>query len=45
MEVFHFSQHQDEWNLSMDLSFTLFMGDSPLKPRTFWRYLGFYFMG
>ena len=30
-------------NPAIDLGFASYMGDSPLKPKLYWRYLGFYF--
>ncbi|CAA7265984.1 unnamed protein product [Cyclocybe aegerita] len=31
------------YNPSLDLGYALHTGTSPLKPKTYWRYLGFYF--
>ena len=42
-EVFHFSRLRGESHPPIDLSFTPFTGDSPLGPKLYWRYLGFYF--
>ena len=39
-EIFHFSRVHNNLNLELDLSAI----DAPtLKPKTYWRYLGFYF--
>src|SRR5215469_11943094 len=42
-EVFHFSHHYGDENPLIDLGFAPFMGDTPLKPKEIWRYLGFFF--
>ncbi|KAJ3552026.1 hypothetical protein NP233_g12966 [Leucocoprinus birnbaumii] len=42
-ELFHFMHQCDDANPSIALDFQLFTEASPLKPKTFWRYLGFYF--
>ncbi|CAA7267878.1 unnamed protein product [Cyclocybe aegerita] len=42
-ELFHFSCRRDTYNPLLDLGYTLHTGDTPLKPKTYWRYLGFYF--
>jgi len=39
-EIFHFSMVHNNSNLELDLSA---IGVSTLKPKTYWRYLGFYF--
>ena len=39
-EIFHFSRVHNDLNLELDLSA---IGASTLKPKTYWRYLGFYF--
>ena len=39
-EIFHFSRAHNNWNPELDLSA---MGAPTLKPKTYWRYLGFYF--
>jgi len=39
-EIFHFSRAHNDLNLELDLSA---IGASTLKPKTYWRYLGFYF--
>ncbi|CAA7267579.1 unnamed protein product [Cyclocybe aegerita] len=41
--MFHFSRRRDAYNPSLDLGYTPHTGATPLKPKTFWRYLGFYF--
>ena len=42
-EVFHFSRQSGDLNSLVDLGFTPFTGNTPLKPNIFWRYLGFFF--
>ncbi|KXN84625.1 hypothetical protein AN958_12230 [Leucoagaricus sp. SymC.cos] len=42
-ELFHFSHCKNNNNPPIDLGYALFIDDSPLCPKTFWRYLGFYF--
>ncbi|CAA7265986.1 unnamed protein product [Cyclocybe aegerita] len=42
-ELFHFSRRRDAYNPSLDLGYTPHTGATPLKPKTYWRYLGFYF--
>ncbi|CAA7270639.1 unnamed protein product [Cyclocybe aegerita] len=39
-ELFHFSRRRDAYNPSLDLGYA---PHTPLKPKTYWRYLGFYF--
>jgi len=39
-EIFHFSRAHNDLNPELDLSA---IGASTLKPKTYWRYLGFYF--
>ena len=40
LEIFHFSRAYNDLNLELDLSA---IGAPTLKPKTYWRYLGFYF--
>ncbi|CAA7263688.1 unnamed protein product [Cyclocybe aegerita] len=42
-ELFHFSCRRDAYNPSLDLGYSPHTGATPLKPKTYWRYLGFYF--
>ncbi|CAA7263695.1 unnamed protein product [Cyclocybe aegerita] len=42
-ELFHFSRRRDAYNPSLDLGYAPHTGATPLKPKTYWRYLGFYF--
>ncbi|CAA7269294.1 unnamed protein product [Cyclocybe aegerita] len=42
-ELFHFSRRRNTYNPSLDLGYAPHTGDTPLKPKTYWRYLGFYF--
>ncbi|KXN87241.1 hypothetical protein AN958_09052 [Leucoagaricus sp. SymC.cos] len=42
-ELFHFSHCRNDDNPPIDLGYAPYTGDSPLHPKTFWRYLGFYF--
>ena len=42
-ELFHFSRKHNDENPSLDLGFAPYTGTTPLKPKTYWRYLGFYF--
>ena len=39
-EIFHFSRAHNDLNPELDFSA---IGASTLKPKTYWRYLGFYF--
>jgi len=42
-EVYHFSRSRGESHPPIDLGFAPYMGDTPLGPKLYWRYLGFYF--
>lgn len=42
-EVFHFSCKPGDDNLSIDLGFAPYTGNTPLKHRPIWCYLGFFF--
>jgi hypothetical protein len=42
-EGFHFSRSRDFNPPPIDLGYAPFMGDTPLVPKTIWRYLGFFF--
>ncbi|CAA7267337.1 unnamed protein product [Cyclocybe aegerita] len=42
-ELFHFLHRRDAYNPSLDLGYTPHTGATPLKPKTYWRHLGFYF--
>ncbi|CAA7264656.1 unnamed protein product [Cyclocybe aegerita] len=42
-KLFHFSCRHDTYNPLLDLGYALHTGDTPLKPKIYWRYLGFYF--
>ncbi|CAA7269302.1 unnamed protein product [Cyclocybe aegerita] len=42
-KLFHFLPQRDTYNPSLDLGYTPHTGATPLKPKTYWRYLGFYF--
>ncbi|CAA7270841.1 unnamed protein product [Cyclocybe aegerita] len=42
-ELFHFSCWRDTYNPLLDLGYTPHTGNMSLKPKTYWRYLGFYF--
>ncbi|CAA7262567.1 unnamed protein product [Cyclocybe aegerita] len=42
-KLFHFSCCRDAYNPSLDLGYAPHTGATPLKPKTYWRYLGFYF--
>ncbi|CAA7267605.1 unnamed protein product [Cyclocybe aegerita] len=42
-ELFHFLRRQDTYNPLLDLGYAPHTGATPLKPKTYWRYLGFYF--
>jgi len=42
-EVFYFSRSRGESHLPIDLGFTPYTGDTPLGPKLYWTYLGFYF--
>ncbi|KXN81399.1 hypothetical protein AN958_04763, partial [Leucoagaricus sp. SymC.cos] len=42
-ELFHFSRRKGDNNLPIDLGYAPYTGDTPLCPKLFWWYLGFYF--
>ncbi|KXN87981.1 hypothetical protein AN958_07856 [Leucoagaricus sp. SymC.cos] len=42
-ELFHFSRRKGDDNPPIDLGYAPYTGDTPLRPKPFWRYLGFYF--
>ena len=42
-ELFHFTRARDGVNPSLDLGVAPYTGDTPLAPKTYWRYLGFFF--
>ncbi|PPQ94318.1 hypothetical protein CVT25_005041 [Psilocybe cyanescens] len=42
-EVFHFDRSHSKDNPPVDLGYALYTGATPLKPKLYWRYLGFYF--
>jgi len=42
-ELFHFDCSYSNHNTPLDLGYTPYMGDRLLTPKTYWRYLGFYF--
>jgi hypothetical protein len=42
-ELFHFFRKPGDDNLSLDLGYQPYTEGNPLKPKTYWRYLGFYF--
>jgi hypothetical protein len=42
-KLFYFSRKPRDKNLSLDLSYQPYTNGNPLKPKTYWRYLGFYF--
>ncbi|PPQ89032.1 hypothetical protein CVT25_004683, partial [Psilocybe cyanescens] len=42
-EVFHFDQSHSKDNPPVDLGYAPYTGATPLKPKLYWRYLGFYF--
>ena len=42
-EGFHFSRKHGDENLDIDLGYAPYTGDTPLRPGTIWRYLGFFF--
>ena len=42
-EVFHFSRSRGELHPPIDLGFAPYTGDTPLGPKLYWWYLGFYF--
>jgi hypothetical protein len=43
LELFHFSRKPGDDNPSLDLGYQPYTEGNPLKPKTYWRYLGFYF--
>ncbi|PPQ86731.1 hypothetical protein CVT25_012927, partial [Psilocybe cyanescens] len=42
-EVFHFDQSHSKDNPPVDLGYAPYTSVTPLKPKLYWRYLGFYF--
>ena len=42
-EVFHFSRAKNTPNPPIDLCIAPFTGNTPLEPKKYWRYLGFFF--
>ncbi|PPQ94125.1 hypothetical protein CVT25_007934, partial [Psilocybe cyanescens] len=42
-EVFHFDQSHSKDNPPVNLGYAPYTGTTPLKPKPYWRYLGFYF--
>ncbi|RXW14339.1 hypothetical protein EST38_g11512 [Candolleomyces aberdarensis] len=42
-ELFHFTRARTGFDRPLDLGYAPYMGDTPLRPKTYWRYLGFYF--
>jgi hypothetical protein len=43
LELFHFSRKPGDDNPSLDLGYQPYTEGNPLKPKAYWRYLGFYF--
>ncbi|PPQ93397.1 hypothetical protein CVT25_004113, partial [Psilocybe cyanescens] len=42
-EVFHFNRSHSKDNPPVDLGYTPYTSATPLKPKLYWQYLGFYF--
>ncbi|KXN81427.1 hypothetical protein AN958_04603 [Leucoagaricus sp. SymC.cos] len=42
-ELFHFLHCKGDDNPPIDLGYAPYTGDTPLHPKPFWQYLGFYF--
>jgi hypothetical protein len=42
-EIFHFDRSFSDYNPPIDLGYAPYTGATPLKPKPFWRYLGFFF--
>jgi len=42
-ELFHFDRSHSNHNPPLDLGYAPYTGDRLLTPKTYWRYLGFYF--
>jgi hypothetical protein len=42
-ELFHFTRARTGWDRPIHLGFALFTDETPLKPKNFWHYLGFFF--
>ncbi|PPQ95966.1 hypothetical protein CVT25_000409 [Psilocybe cyanescens] len=42
-EVFHLDWSHSKDNPSVDLDYALYTGATPLKPKLYWQYLGYYF--
>jgi hypothetical protein len=43
-ELFHFSRKPGDSNLLLDLGYQPYTDGNPLKPKTYWRYLGHSFL-
>ncbi|KAJ2911328.1 hypothetical protein MD484_g9086, partial [Candolleomyces efflorescens] len=41
--LFHFTRARTVFDRPLDLGYAPYTGDNPLKPKTYWRYLGFWF--
>jgi hypothetical protein len=42
-ELFHFTRANSGFDRPLDLGYAPYTGGNPLRPKTFWRYLGFWF--
>jgi hypothetical protein len=42
-ELFHFDRARSPTNPTLDLEYSPYTGNTPLAPKTYWRYLGFFF--
>ncbi|KAJ2936696.1 hypothetical protein H1R20_g404, partial [Candolleomyces eurysporus] len=42
-KLFHFTRARTGFDRSLDLGYAPYTGDNPLRPKTYWWYLGFYF--
>jgi hypothetical protein len=42
-ELFHFTRARSGFDRPLDLGYAPYTGETPLRPKTYWRYLGFWF--
>jgi hypothetical protein len=42
-ELFHFTRANSGFDRPLDLGYAPYTGGNPLRPKTYWRYLGFWF--
>jgi hypothetical protein len=42
-KLFHFTRARTRFDCPLDLGYAPYTGETPLQPKTYWRYLGFWF--